>query len=101
MWSMFARFWWMLGGPMVMVLFVFKIVERGDGWFTPADIGFMALIATMIVGRWLEVLGGAPERANGFPAEPGDFKKYVMQLLLFSAVIWIAANVLANVILRR
>ena len=91
-----GRLVWMALGPMVLALTTMHIFLNGTGWHTPADYVFFATLAVMILGRWLEVLGGVPRTSVGEPATLKDFYRYVASVLGAGLTIWIIANAFGN-----
>jgi hypothetical protein len=79
----------------------YGIVNRGDGWLTPFDVGFFVVLGLMVLGRWLEFQSGAAQTATGEPATWSDFTHYAAGLLAVGLAVWVAANLLANVWLAR
>jgi hypothetical protein len=72
------------------------IFVNGTGWNTAADHVFFAILATMIMGRWLEVLGGVPQSSTNDPATQKDCYRYVVYELVAGLAIWIIANAFGN-----
>jgi hypothetical protein len=91
-----GRLLWMALGPAVLVITTMHIFLKGTGWHTPADYVFFATLAVMVLGRWLEALGGAPLTSVGEPATSKDFYRYVASLLGAGVTIWILANAFGN-----
>ena len=91
-----GRLVWMALGPMFLAVISIHIFLNGTGWHTPADYVFFAILATMILGRWLEVLGGVPLTSVGEPATKKDFYRYVAFVLGAGLAIWILANTFGN-----
>ena len=91
-----GRLVWMALGPMVLAVTTMHIFLNGTGWHTPADYVFFATLAVMILGRWLEVLGGVPLTSVGEPATRKDFYFYVASVLGAGLTIWIIANAFGN-----
>jgi hypothetical protein len=91
-----GRLVWMALGPMVLAITTMHIFLKGTGWHTPADYVFFATLAVMILGRWLEVLGGVPLTSVGEPATRKDFYYYIAFVLGSGLAIWIVANAFGN-----
>jgi hypothetical protein len=92
----FGRLFWVVLGPMLLSITTMHIFLNGTGWHTAADYVFFAILATMILGRWLEVLGGVPLTSTGEPATPRDFNRYVVFVLGAGIAIWITVNAFGN-----
>jgi hypothetical protein len=73
-----------------------QIFLEGTGWHTPADYAFFAVLATMILGRWLEVLRGVPLTSCDEPATRKELNRYVTYVLIVGLAIWIFANAFGN-----
>jgi hypothetical protein len=91
-----GRLVWMALGPGFLALVTMHIYLNGTGWHTPADYVFFATVGVMILGRWLEVLGGVPLTSVGEPATRKDFYQYVAWVLAAGLAIWIIANAFGN-----
>jgi hypothetical protein len=91
-----GRVIWVAFGPMLLAVTTMHIVLEGTGWHTPADYVYFAILAMMILGRWLEVLGGVPQTSTGEPATQKDFYRYVVFVLATGLAIWIVANAFGN-----
>jgi hypothetical protein len=94
-----GRVFWMLLGPMLLVLLTFAIVEIGSGWLTAADLGFFAILAAILFARWLEFRAGHAQTASGEPATGRDLQRYVVGAGLVGMAVWVVANVLGNYVL--
>ena len=91
-----GRLVWMALGPVILSITTMHLYLKGTGWHTPADYIFFATLAVMILGRWLEVLGGIPLTSVGEPATRKNFYKYVAWVLGAGVAIWIIANAFGN-----
>lgn len=89
-----ARIFWMMIGPLALILLAFKIVQTGNSWLTPIDLAFFAVLAAVIVGRWLEFRGGDPRTTTGEPATPADLRRFVVAAMVGGFGVWALANVL-------
>jgi hypothetical protein len=91
-----GRIVWIALGPGLLAITAMYIFLEGTGWHTPADYIFFAAVAAMILGRWLEVLGGHPLTSVGEPATPKDFHRYVVVVLAAGVTLWILVNAFGN-----
>jgi hypothetical protein len=94
--AQFGRLLWIALGPGVLAISAMYIFLEGTGWYTPADYVFFTALAAMILGRWLEVLGGHPLTGVGEPATPQDFHRYIVVALIAGLSLWIVVNALGN-----
>jgi hypothetical protein len=92
----FGRLLWIAFGPAMLAVTTLHIFMNGTGWLTLPDFVFWTIVASMILGRWLEVLGGVPLTSVGEPAMQKDFYKYVVWVLVLSAAVWVVANAFGN-----
>ena len=53
-----TRLYWMMLGPLLLALLAYVVIKTGNGWLTGADIGFLAVLAGLLLARWLEFRGG-------------------------------------------
>ena len=92
---LFARLTWMLLGPMALFLLLSSIATRGGGWLTPPDLGYLAVLAVMIGGRWLEYRSGHAQTASGEPATADHFRRYVVGASAVGLAVWVVCAVAA------
>ena len=97
----FGRLFWMMIGPLGLVLTIYFIVASGTGWTTTADLLYFVVLGGMILGKWLEFRGGSPETSTGEPATVADLRRYVLMLVIVGPIVWAVANVLGNYVLNR
>jgi hypothetical protein len=98
---MFARIFWMMVGPLLLVLLFFMIVRIGISWWTMADLAFFGVLVGVIVTRWLEFLAGNPQTAAGEPATPAHLQRFVIVTLSLGIGGWVIANILGNHLLTN
>jgi hypothetical protein len=91
-----GRFIWAALGPAFLALTTSHIIVEGTGWHTPADYVFFAILATMILGRWFEILRGVPLISYDEAATRRDLYRYVTYVLVVGLAIWIFANAFGN-----
>ena len=91
-----GRLLWIALGPGILAITAMYIFVEGTGWHTSADYVFFVTLAAMILGRWLEVLGGHPLTGVGEPATPKDFYRYVVVVLGTGVTLWILVNAFGN-----
>jgi hypothetical protein len=95
-----CRLMWMFIGPLSLMIIGYQTVAHGDGWLAFRDVVCTITLALIIGGKWLELRSGKAETATGEPATIVHFKRYVMILLPLTAVLWIAAKIVGNHVLR-
>ncbi len=95
-----ARLTWVVVGPLALLGITYGIVARGGGWLTALDAAFGIVVALMLLGRWVEQRSGAATTVTGERATPDQFKRYCVRLTVFAAVVWTAANIAGNYVLR-
>jgi len=91
-----GRAFWMMIGPLGLMLCLYFIATSGTGWHTVADLLYFVILGGMILGRWLEFRGGHPETSAGDPATPADLRRYILLALTIGPALWLAANVIGN-----
>ncbi|HXG10472.1 MAG TPA: hypothetical protein VNK04_11985 [Gemmataceae bacterium] len=99
--AVLGRLTWMMFGPLALLLAAWGVVSKGGGWLTTADLAYLAVLAAMLLGRWLEFRGGSPQKATGEPATPADLRRYVIFTLVIGLGVWVVANLLGNYWLAR
>jgi hypothetical protein len=71
-------------------------VRTGQGWFTPADFGFLGVLTGMIIARVWEFRLGHPQTASGEPAGAAVLPRYMIGAALVGLAVWAVANYFAN-----
>lgn len=94
--ALFGRVFWMMIGPLCLVLLGFAIVQVGSGWLTWADFGYLAVLGGMLFARWHEFRRGDPKTTDGRPATPADLRHYVRTAIPLGVGMWVVANVIGN-----
>jgi hypothetical protein len=92
----FARLYWMMFGPMALFVTTYIIGSSGGGWFTVADAVFAALLAGLLLARWVEFRGGNAQTSTGEPATAEHLRWYVLSTVVLGIGAWVIANVVAN-----
>jgi divalent metal cation (Fe/Co/Zn/Cd) transporter len=95
-----ARLMWVAVGPFALLFLAATIISRGTGWLTLLDALFGAVVALMILGRWVEQRSGAATTVTGQRATMRHCEHYVAILTLVAGAAWVAANVLGNHVLK-
>lgn len=91
-----VRVFWMMVGPMALFLLLSGIVTNSNGWFTPADFGFLAVLGGIILARVMEFRGGNPQTASGEPATPAHLRRFIIVTLIVGLGVWVLANMIGN-----
>ena len=92
----FARVFWMLLGPVLLLLLTAGIVTRWRGWVTGPDLLYFAVLGGMLLARWVEFRGGESQTADGEPATPADLRRYLLVGTAAGIAVWVAANLLGR-----
>jgi len=90
----FARLFWMLLGPMILILLTLSIVSRGKSWFTVPDLAFFVFLCFLPLARWYEFHAGSPQTSTGEPASAYHLRRYALAAFIIGLAVWVAANVL-------
>ena len=99
--AVLGRLFWMMAGPLALMLTLYFIVTSGTGWRTPADLLYFIILGGMILGKWMEFRGGRPETSSGDPATPADLRRYILMVVIFGPVVWVLANFIGNHLLAK
>lgn len=91
-----GRVFWLMLGPLLLVLMTFIIASTGNGWLTPADLVFFGILVALVIARWLEFRGGNPQTAEGQPATPEHFRRYLIVVIALGLGLWLIANIVGN-----
>ncbi len=92
----FSRIFWMLIGPLMLVLVLYRSADRGGGWVTSTDIFYFIVLAALPVTRWVEFLGGDPRTSTGEPASIDHFRRYASVTILLGVAVWVAAKLISS-----
>lgn len=57
--ALFARAFWTLAGPMLIVPAVVGLFIREGALFVPADFLFILIVLGMVAGRWIDFRFGS------------------------------------------
>ena len=90
---------WVVLGPLVLLLLLWGIAASGSGWVTVLDIAFFVVVALIILGRWLDQRSGQGTNSAGEQSTWRDFRRYARSLPIVAASAWIVANLLGNHVL--
>lgn len=91
-----ARVFWMMVGPMALVVLLIGILTKGSGWFTLTDFAFFTVLGGMLLARVIEFRGGNPLTDLGEPATPAHLRRYVIATLVVGLGVWVLANLIGN-----
>lgn len=91
-----SRVFWMLLGPMFLILLTIRIINAGTGWLSLTSFTFLAVLVLMPLARWIECSGGNPKTATGEPASPHHLRAYTLSVLPPGWGLWIVANLVGN-----
>jgi hypothetical protein len=97
--ALLSRVFWMLLGPLLLVVFAFQIINKGQGWFTPVDIAYLLVLGGMLLARWWEFRSGTAQTTMGEPATATDLRRYAITTVVVGLAVWIIANVFGNHVL--
>jgi hypothetical protein len=97
----FGRLFWMMLGPVILLLIIYFIVTSGTGWRTFADLFYFITLGGMILGKWLEFRGGDPRTSTGEPARPTDLRRYILMIITIGPIVWVLANLVGNHLLAK
>lgn len=97
----FGRLFWMIVGPLALVLTIYFIVTSGTGWTTTADVLYFVILGGMMLGRWMEFRGGSPETTTGEPATIADFRHYILMVVTIGPIVWVLTNLVGNHLLAK
>jgi hypothetical protein len=96
-----GRLFWMMVGPLTLMVTIYFFVSSGTGWWTVADLLYFIILGGMILGKWLEFRGGNPQTSTGEPAGPTDLRRYVLMVVTIGPIVWVLANLVGNHLLAK
>jgi hypothetical protein len=94
--TLLARLFWIMIGPMILMVLAIQIVTFGNGWLTRFDVAFFVILASLVAARWIEFRTGHPETGTGEPATWSHFRRYTAGVLGFGLAVWAVANLFGN-----
>ena len=94
--ELLSRMYWMIVGPLILIIPGYLILEKGNGWLTPPDIAFLLFLTGMPVARWIEFQYGRPRTTTGEPATQADLNRYVIMIMTMGLAVWVAVNLIGN-----
>ncbi len=87
----FARMFWMLIGPAILLLLALSISNRDSGWFTPYDVAYLCVLGLVLLARWYEFREN-PTTGGGEPATSADLRKFLIGATAIGLGSWCAAH---------
>ncbi len=90
-----ARLFWMILGNVCLLGCAKAISDRGAHALTPADLVFWTFVAALIGVRYVDIKRLEGLTAAGNPATITHWRRYVLFILVFSAIIWGSAHAIA------
>jgi len=94
-----AHLTWAFLGPMALLILLIGIVEAGTGWATVLDVVYLAVLAVVVIARWIDQQSGQSTTSTGEASTWQDFRRWAVVFPLVAAAAWIAANVIGNYVL--
>jgi hypothetical protein len=92
----FGRFFWIIAGPMFLMVLALNIAQRNTGWFTVLDLSYFIILGGMLLGRWLEFRSGGAMTGIGEPATLADLRRYFVTTTLVGLGLWVLVNLIGN-----
>jgi small-conductance mechanosensitive channel len=89
-----ARVFWMMLGPLMLLVMAFTIAKNGNGWLSGVSIGYLGVLAATILARWLEFRDGAALTSDGQPMTTQLLRRFVVLAAVVGLAVWVVANVL-------
>ncbi len=84
------RLGWLVVGPLCMVGYLMHLGRHDPPLISLMSLGFWALVAAIIIVRYIDVQKYDGETTNGVTATMKDFRGYVVRLLAAGGVAWAA-----------
>jgi hypothetical protein len=94
--AILGRIFWMMYGPIFLMVFAIIIAQRADGWLAAPDLIYFLVLGGMLLGRWIEFRGGNPLTGMGEPATEADLRRYWFLAGLIGMGVWVVANLVGN-----
>lgn len=82
----------MLIGNLILVFSIAAIVQHKGEWFYVVDLVFWITVPVLAAVRYLDIRFLDGLTATGVPASMTHWRRYVVLLLAFSAVVWAIAH---------
>lgn len=87
-----ARFFWFVGGNVILVVSAKYILQHHDSFLSLWDAVFWVTTFSLIAVRYLDVTRLNGQTAAGGPANIGHWRRYALLLLAGAIVAWLAAH---------
>ena len=81
-----VRIFWLMGGNLALLMLAVFIFQKGT--FSAFDIAFWAIVAGLILIRYLDITRLKGLTSNSEPATLKHWRIYVVKLLAASGVLW-------------
>jgi hypothetical protein len=95
-----GRIIWVMFGPLLLLAIAFFILTR-PGWRIGINIAYFVTLVAVVLGRWIEHLGGDPKTSTGERSTPADLHRFILFTLAGGAALWLVANLIANYVVGR
>jgi hypothetical protein len=89
---------WIMFGPLSLFAIAFFILTR-PGWRMGINTAYFVALFAIILGRWIEHLGGDPKTSTGEPSSPADLRRFILFTASGGLALWLVANLIANYVL--
>jgi hypothetical protein len=93
-----GRIIWVMFGPLLLLAIAFFILTQ-PGWRLGINIAYVVTLVAIVLGRWIEHLGGDPKTSTGEPSTPADLHRFTILAVGGGLALWLVANVIANFVL--
>ncbi len=87
----FTRLSWILIGPIALLAYLLHLSRTDPAWTSWQSIGFWAIVALLLLGRYVDWKGFDGSTMEGRATTLADFKRYVAYLMTSSGTGWLAA----------
>jgi hypothetical protein len=82
-----------MGFGNIALIMVALVVYKSASW-SIADLAFWLTVGLLICARYVDIVRYKGTTVDGEPATTAHFRRYVLMLVLVSAVVWTAARLL-------
>jgi hypothetical protein len=97
--GLFLRIFWMVAGNMFLCLSVLSILKTGP-YLSLIDIFYWVTVLLLIAARYIDIARFKGKTAEDKPATMGDWRRYVLTLLLIAFFSWLASHGVAYLLVK-
>jgi hypothetical protein len=82
-----------------MLIAIACFILTQPGWRIGINIAYFVTLVAVVLGRWIEHLGGDPKTSTGEPSTPAHLRGFTLFTVLGGLALWLTVTLIANYVL--